>query len=116
MKTFTFVLAITIFAALGFTKQAFASDVQNAFQISNQQAEALGQVTVTTPDGNYYANVGGNMTVPVQIFGTANTVTINNQIVPQGIQMNISLQDGKVVQVIWTSSNSIAVLDPAEMQ
>jgi len=56
------------------------------------------------------------MTVPVQIFGTANTVTINNQIVPQGIQMNISLQDGKVVQVIWTSSNSIAVLDPAEMQ
>lgn len=116
MKTFTFALIITIAAALGFTKQAFAGDVQNTFQITNQHATALGQVTVTTPDGNYGAYVDGNSSVPVQIQGTAISVTINNQVVPQGANAIVVLQDGTAVQVLWTSTNSITVIDQGEIR
>src|SRR5665213_2317193 len=98
MKTFTFAIIITLAAALGFTNQAFASSVQNPFQISNQQAIALGQVTVSTTQGNYYAKVDGNSVVPVQTQGASVSVTINNQIVPQGVQAIVILQDGTAVQ------------------
>ena len=111
MKTITFVLAVTLAAAFGLTNKAFASATQTTFQISNLQADALGQVTVTTDTSNYFAYVGGNSTVPVQIAGAALSVTINNQVVPQGAQMNVTLSTGKMVVVEWTSSNSITVLD-----
>ncbi|MFI5201045.1 MAG: hypothetical protein ACHQNE_01490 [Candidatus Kapaibacterium sp.] len=110
MKTLVLTLALTLAVSLGFTKAGFATgSIQ--FQISNQQADALGQVTVSTAGGDYYANVPGNSVVPVQIPDTAASVTINGQVVPQGQNATVTLATGKTVQVIWASANAIDIID-----
>ncbi len=109
MKTTLLTLVITLAAALGFANRSAAATI--SFQISNQQAESLGQVTVSTAGGNYYVNVPGNSTDSVSISDTATSVTINGQTVPQGQKAIIQLPSGKAVEVLWTSPNSITVIN-----
>ena len=110
MKTIALAIVIALAATLGFSNRAVADD-PITFQVSNQQSDGLGQVTVSTQGGNYYVNVGGNETDTVGIASTATSVTINGQTVPQGVKAIIQLQSGKSVEVLWTSTNAIAVID-----
>ena len=109
MKLLTLVLAILIASTLGHSN--VNAQTLNTFQISNQQADPLGTVTVTSPGGNYYVSVAGIETDSVQITGTAISVTVNGQTIPQGQAAIIQLATGKQVEVLWTSQNAIDIIN-----
>jgi hypothetical protein len=115
MKTAILILAISIAATLGFANKTFAQAGGNLFQISNQQAEGLGTVTITAPSGNYYLPVQGNSNASMPIPDIATSVTINGQLVPFGVKAIVTLPDGSQVGVLWTGPNAIAVIDKGEL-
>jgi hypothetical protein len=113
MKLKLLTAIVTVAAVLGFESMAFA---QISFQISNQQSESLGQVTVSAPSGGYYVNVDGNSSDTVSISDTSVvSVTIYGQTVPQGVNAFITLPDQTVVAVMWQSPNAVIVLDKDEI-
>lgn len=109
MKLLTLAFALLIASVFGLSKAC--AQTFNTFQISNQQADALGMVTVTTPGGDYFASVGGNEADTVQITDTAISITINGQTIPQSQAAIIELASGKQVEVLWTSLNAVAIID-----
>jgi hypothetical protein len=113
LKLLTAIVAVA--ATLGFESMAFA---QISFQISNQQSESLGQVTVTAASGGYYVNVDGNSTDTVNISDTVPvaSVTIYGQVVPQGQNAIVTLPDQTIVAVMWQSPNAVIVLDKDEIE
>ena len=111
MKTTLLILAISFAATLGFANKTFAQANGNSFQVSNQQAEGLGTVTITAPSGDYYLPVQGNSNASMPIPDTAISVTINGQVVPMGVQAIVTLASGKQVVVMPQGPNAIAVID-----
>jgi hypothetical protein len=111
MKT-TLMALIIMVAAAGFDGKASA---QTSFVVSNQQADSLGQVMVSTNSGNFYLAVPGNSTDSINIPDTAISITINNQPVPQGQQAYVTLPDQTVVAVMWETQCEVIVIDPDEI-
>ena len=109
MKTLSLAFALLIAAV--FSQSNASAEQLNTFQISNQQTDALGTVTVTSPAGDYYVSVGGNENDTVQIADTAVSVTINGQTIPQGKAAIIQLASGKQVEVLWTATNAIDIIN-----
>ena len=116
MTAHAFLAAFLMLAAsLSFANRAAASAADTIqFQISNQQADALGEVTISTSVGDYYLNVGSNETDFTQIGDTALSVTINGQTIPQGQKALIQLPSGEQVEVMWPAPNAIDVIDEGE--
>jgi hypothetical protein len=116
MKTILLAISITVLATLSLVGSATAQGSGISFQVSNQQAELLGQVTVSTVDGNFYLVVPGNSSDTVTIADTAISLTIEGQVVPQGVNAFVTLQDGKVVEVLWATPCNVVVIDTGEIE
>ncbi len=86
------------------------------FTISNQQSADAGMVTVNTPDNGYSVSAPGNSNVAVEIDYTAISVTINGYTVPQGARQVVILASGKALDVMWTSTNSIVIVDQGQIK
>ncbi len=111
MKTLV-VLIMVVLASMGYIGKVSA---QASFVVSNQQAEALGAVTVSTVSGNSYLPVNGNSTDTDAISGTAISITIFGQTVPQGQQAYVTLPDQTVVVVTWQTPSEVVVVDKDEI-
>ncbi|GEM_PF-5020919 len=109
MKFFVFTTLLALASIFAFPNKGLTADV--SFQISNQQSDPLGQVTVSTQPQNYYVNVPGNSTDSVTIADPAISITINGQTVPVGTNAIVQLASGKMVEVMWTSTTSVTVID-----
>jgi hypothetical protein len=103
---------IIMVAAVGFDGKASA---QTTFVVSNQQADGLGTVTVSTASGDNYLLVPGNSTDTVGISDTATSITIYGQTVPQGQQAYVTLPDQTVVAVMWETQCEVIIIDPDEL-
>ena len=115
MKKILFALITTVIVLIVTFGNQWNVSAQTTFVVSNQQAEGLGQVTVTTPSGDNYLTVPGNSTDTASISGTAMSITINGQTVPQGQQALVTLPDATVVGVKWDSTSEVVVLDKDEI-
>lgn len=111
MKTTLLALVITLAATLGFVNSSFAQASGNTFQISNQQSQSLGEVTISTEGGNYYTTVPGNTNDTVAVADTAISITINGQTVPQGVKAIVTLTGGTQVAVMWVTPNYVVIID-----
>ena len=110
-KTTLFSLLITLAVTFGFANQTFAQSSGKSFAASNQQSESLGQMTISSPSGDYYLTVPGMSNDTAQIPDTATSVTINGQMVPSGVKAIVQLQSGKFVMLLWPALNTITVID-----
>lgn len=118
MKKFQLAIIITLLLTVGFTRDIVAqtSGGSTQFIVSNQKSVALGQLTVSTTDADYYLNVSSNSSDTITISDTlVNSVTINNQVIPEKVNAIITLQGGAQAEVIWPTQNEIIVLDPEEL-
>jgi hypothetical protein len=117
MKTKLIALAMMLTATLGYEGKASAqaSGQGLTFQISNQQSESLGTVTVTSQDQGFYVAVPGTSFDSVDIDDTAISITIFGQTVPQGQQAYVTLPDGTIVAVLWETTSEVIVLDKDEI-
>ncbi len=116
MKKTLLAFAAMVATTLGFEGNSFAQAQNLTFQISNQQAESLGEVTVSSPDAGFFVSVPGNSNDTVDIDDTAASITIFGQTVPQGQQAYVTLPDGTIVAVIWGNPCEVIVLDKDEIQ
>ena len=116
MKTKLIAFAMMLTATLGYEGKASAQASQGlTFQISNQQSESLGAVTVTSQDQGFYVAVPGSSVDSVDIDDTAISITIFGQTVPQGQQAYVTLPDGTIVAVLWATTSEVIVLDKDEI-
>ncbi len=115
MKITIITLVIVLAVALGYGSAFAQTSGQIAFVVSNQQAEGLGTVTVSTASNNYYLAVPGSSTDTVAIPDTATSITINGQTVPQGQQAYVTLPDQTVVAVMWETPCEAIVVDKDEI-
>jgi hypothetical protein len=116
MKTTLLVLVITMMAASGFENNTFAQTARGSFTVTNQQAEALGTVTITVPSGDYYLTVPGSTIDTIAIADTATSITINGQTVPRGEKALITLPDETIVAVVWGTPCNVIVFDGREIE
>ncbi len=118
MKKTIATLVVTA-ATLGFGGNAFAQAQGQGgltFQISNQQSESLGQVTVSTVSGDAYVNVPDSSVDSVIISDTATSITICGQIVLQGQTTYVALPDQTIIGVVWQNPCQVIVLDRDEIE
>jgi len=109
MKTSLIAASLALVAL--FVSPSSAHKATISFTICNQQSESLGQVTVSAPEGDTYLDVPGLSNVSVDIPSTATSVTINGQVVEQGVKTDVTLPSSKIVTVVWESTGIIGVLD-----
>ncbi len=111
MKKTLLTLIIAFVSVVGFTDRSLAQSSGYTFQVSNQQSESLGNITISTSAGDPYLSVPGNSNDTLPISDTANSVTINGQTVPQGVRAVLQLPSGKFVILMWTAQDAIVVID-----
>ncbi len=109
MKTGLIAISLALVALV--ISPASAHKATISFTICNQQSEQLGLVTVSAPEGDTYLGVPGLSNVSVDIPSTATSVTINGQVVEQGVKTDVTLASSKIVTVTWGGLGIISVID-----
>jgi hypothetical protein len=115
MKIAHLILAISLAATFGFANTSFAQSSGNSFVVANLSTQNVGEVTINTPDGNYYVSAPAQTTDSVSIADTATSVTINGVADPNGQKALIQLASGNFIVVMWTGPNSIVIVDEGEI-
>jgi hypothetical protein len=114
MKRILVFLVATLLTLLSFNSSVFAQT--DAIILLNQTSESLGQITVVTPEGNYYANVPAMSTDTVALQDTGITsIIIFGQTIPEGKNAIVTTSAGIELAVIWSSPNQVAVVDRGEL-
>ncbi len=117
MKSTLLALVVTLATTFGFEGRSFAQlSGGDSFIVSNQQSQSLGAMTITAPSDIFYATVTGMSTDTIAISDTVVlSITINNQVVPQGVKAIVTLPGDKQVAVLWPVPNEILVIDESQL-